>query len=61
MVRRVKKERQELMVHHSGEDDLAGAKTFYGLDPTKSFHIDDDVKQVYLESAAKGEEHVMRG
>jgi transketolase len=39
-----------------GADDLAGAKEFYGLDPTKSFHIDKDVKQVYLDSAAKGEE-----
>ena len=38
-----------------GEDDLAGTKEFYGLDPTKSFQIDDDVKQVYEESAAAGE------
>jgi len=38
-----------------GEDDLAGAKKFFGLDPNKSFHIDNDVKQVYAESTAKGE------
>lgn len=38
-----------------GADDLASTKEFYGLDPTKSFHVDDDVQAVFTESAAKGE------
>lgn len=30
-----------------GEEDLAYAKTMYGMDPSKKFHIDDDVKELY--------------
>lgn len=38
-----------------GAADLAGAKAFYGLDPTAKFHIDDDVKEEYAKSTAAGE------
>lgn len=38
-----------------GVDDLAGAKAYYGLDPSKSFQIDDDVKAVYSQSSQKGQ------
>ena len=30
-----------------GADDLANAKQAFGLDPEKSFHVDDDVQEVY--------------
>lgn len=38
-----------------GADDLAGAKQFYGMDPTKSFQFDDDVKEAYVRSTLAGE------
>lgn len=38
-----------------GADDLAGAKQFYGMDPAKSFQIDDDVKEAYVRSTLAGE------
>jgi transketolase len=38
-----------------GPEDLAGAKEFFGLDPTKSFQIDDDVRAEYAKSTAAGE------
>ena len=38
-----------------GATDLAGTKTFYGMDPTKSFQVDDDVKEVYAASVAAAE------
>lgn len=38
-----------------GPEDLAGTKEFYGLDPTKSFQIDDDVKAAYATSTEAGE------
>ena len=38
-----------------GTTDMAGMKEFFGMDPDKSFQIDDDVKEVYLQSAANGE------
>ena len=38
-----------------GPEDLAGAKSNYGLDPTKSFFVDDDVKEVYAQATARVE------
>lgn len=38
-----------------GEDDLAGAKRFYGLPDDKSFYITDDVQEVFTEAAAHGD------
>ena len=38
-----------------GAEDLAGAKRNFGLDPTKMFHFDDDVKAVYAEAGARAE------
>ena len=38
-----------------GADDLAGAKTKYGLDPAQSFQVDDDVKKVYTDAVAATE------
>ena len=38
-----------------GEADLAGAKTFYGLDPTAKFQIDEDVTAEYSAASAAGE------
>jgi transketolase len=38
-----------------GATDLAGAKEFYGLDPTAKFQIDDDVQAEYAKSTASGE------
>lgn len=42
-----------------GATDLAGTKAFYGMDPTKSFQVEDDVKEVYAASVAAAEaQHV---
>jgi len=38
-----------------GATDLAGTKAFYGMDPTKSFQVDDDVLEAYAESVAAAE------
>jgi transketolase len=38
-----------------GAVDLAGTKQFYGMDPTKTFQIDDDVKEAYVRSTMAGE------
>jgi len=38
-----------------GAVDLAGTKEFYGLDPNKSFQVDDDVRSAYATSTATGE------
>jgi transketolase len=38
-----------------GLDDLAGAKTFYGLDPSKSFHVDADVQAEFSMATLAGE------
>ena len=38
-----------------GKADLAGTKEFYGMDPNKSFQVDDDVKEVYAKAVATAE------
>lgn len=38
-----------------GVDELAITKKGYGLDPTKSFHVDDDVKAVYAAAVKTAE------
>lgn len=38
-----------------GPEDLAGTKEFYGLDPNKSFFVDDDVKAAYAASTTAAE------
>jgi transketolase len=38
-----------------GAADLAGAKAFYGLDPTATFQIDDDVRQIFSNASAANE------
>jgi len=38
-----------------GAEDLAGAKKFFGLDPTKSFNVEDDVRAVYAKSTELAE------
>jgi transketolase len=38
-----------------GKEDLAGAKTFYGLPPDKSFHVPADVKQFYDTASTKAD------
>eukprot|EP00978_Attheya_sp_CCMP212_P002708 scaffold5579_cov49-Attheya_sp.AAC.1 len=38
-----------------GVDDLAGAKQSYGLDPKRSFHVDDDVKEAYAKRTTEVE------
>jgi len=39
-----------------GAEDLAYVKTKFGLDPTKSFSVDDDVKSVYKSAVEKSEQ-----
>mmetsp|Transcript_423 Transcript_423/g.650 ORF Transcript_423/g.650 Transcript_423/m.650 type:complete len:710 (-) Transcript_423:270-2399(-) len=38
-----------------GPEDLAGAKKFFEFDPTKSFHVDDDVKEFFTKRTAETE------
>jgi transketolase len=38
-----------------GDEDLAGAKKFYGLPADKSFHVPKDVQKVFTDAAGHGE------
>lgn len=38
-----------------GEECLADTKTFYGLDPSKKFHVDEDVAEAYKKRTASVE------
>jgi len=39
-----------------GAEDIANVKTKFGLDPTKSFHVDQEVYDLYAQAAQRGAE-----